>query len=83
MNTLAVRLSLVFFQLCWYMYVDNFAYVCITVALSAYQWLVCYLLEESSAKLQQQLREGKDSFAARNDSQVYYCRSLSLAFIEV
>ena len=54
-----------------------------TVAVSAYKWLVCYLLEESAAKYQAQLNSGKSAFAARNDSQAYYCRSLSLVFIEV
>lgn len=48
----------------------------------AYQWLVCYLLKESAQKFKQELTSGKDSFAAKNDSQVFYCRSLALAFIE-
>lgn len=48
----------------------------------AFQWLVCYLLKESAARLRQQLTNGKDPFTARNDSQVFYCRSLALAYIE-
>lgn len=48
----------------------------------AFQWLVCYLLKQSAAKLRQELSNGKDSFTARNDSQVFYCRSLALAYIE-
>ncbi|PFX32986.1 Peroxisomal acyl-coenzyme A oxidase 3 [Stylophora pistillata] len=48
----------------------------------AYQWLVCYLLKESAHKFQKELAGGKDSFAAKNDSQVFFCRSLALAFIE-
>eukprot|EP00794_Sanderia_malayensis_P014290 gene14290-15777_t len=50
--------------------------------LKAYDWLVCYLLAQSSKKLNMELASGKDEFTARNDSQVYACRSLALAFIE-
>ena len=52
-------------------------------AISAYEWLVCYLLHESDNKLKEELKSGKDNFTARNDSQVYYCRTLSIAYIEV
>ncbi|XP_022101091.1 peroxisomal acyl-coenzyme A oxidase 3-like [Acanthaster planci] len=50
--------------------------------LSAYKWLVVYLIQESMSKLQAEGRKGKDAFTARNDSQVYYCRSLAIAYIE-
>jgi len=50
--------------------------------MQAYEWLVCYLLTESDIKVRSQLSSGKDEFTARNDSQVFYCRALSLAFIE-
>ncbi|XP_071110971.1 peroxisomal acyl-coenzyme A oxidase 3-like isoform X2 [Haliotis cracherodii] len=53
------------------------------VSLAAYQWLVCYLMKDSTARLKQQSAAGKDSFTARNDSQAYYCRSLALAYIEL
>ncbi|XP_041350325.1 peroxisomal acyl-coenzyme A oxidase 3-like [Gigantopelta aegis] len=53
-----------------------------SVVVDAYKWLVCYLLVESASRLQEQLAAGKDSFTARNDSQAYYSRSLSLAYIE-
>ncbi|XP_051917441.1 peroxisomal acyl-coenzyme A oxidase 3 [Hippocampus zosterae] len=52
------------------------------VALAAYKWLVCFHLEESHERLQQLRSLGQDDFAARNNSQVYYCRDLALAYIE-
>ncbi|ESO97330.1 hypothetical protein LOTGIDRAFT_159357 [Lottia gigantea] len=52
------------------------------VALAAYKWLVCYLTMESAERVKQESLSGKDSFTARNDSQAFYCRTLSLAYIE-
>ncbi|XP_033123209.1 peroxisomal acyl-coenzyme A oxidase 3-like isoform X2 [Anneissia japonica] len=50
--------------------------------LDAYKWLVVYLSKESAHKLMRESKKGEDSFTARNNSQVYYCRSLAIAFIE-
>ncbi|KAG8453452.1 hypothetical protein GDO86_000181 [Hymenochirus boettgeri] len=53
------------------------------VSLESYKWLVCYLLRESYVKLQHEKQSQNNDFYARNNSQVYYCRSLAMAFIEL
>lgn len=53
------------------------------VSVAAYKWLVCFLMEESAKRLQQQRSMGEDDFESRNNSQVYYCRSLAIAYIEL
>lgn len=50
--------------------------------LKAYKWLVCWLLQSSAQKFHGNVQSGKDSFAARNDSQVYAARTLSISFFE-
>ncbi|KAH3891559.1 hypothetical protein DPMN_015663 [Dreissena polymorpha] len=53
-----------------------------SVVLAAYKWLVCRLLVDSAERLHSQMGSGADSFTARNNSQVYYARSLAIAYIE-
>lgn len=51
--------------------------------LHAYHFLVSWLLKKSSDRLDQKLKQhGNDLFIARSQSQVYYLRSLSIAFFE-
>ncbi|NXC08227.1 ACOX3 oxidase, partial [Orthonyx spaldingii] len=53
-----------------------------SVPLAAYKWLVCYLLRESGLKLSKEKQAGLSDFEAKNNCQVYHCRSLAIAFIE-
>ncbi|RZB39321.1 peroxisomal acyl-coenzyme A oxidase 3, partial [Asbolus verrucosus] len=48
----------------------------------AYQWLVCYLLKATKNKLDTLLRKDGDEFWAKNNSQVFYAKSLGIAFIQ-
>lgn len=66
-------------------YFRTYSTQCVVCAalVRAYQWLVCYLLEESDRKVQEETAKGKSAFGTRNDSQVYYCRTLAIAFMEV
>jgi len=51
--------------------------------LRTYHFLVTWLLKKSEEKLQKQLeKHNRDLFVARSQSQVYYLRSLSIAFFE-
>lgn len=52
------------------------------VLLSTFDWLVCYLLQTSYNRVKTNQAMGKDLFTAKNDSQVFYARTLSLAYTE-
>lgn len=51
--------------------------------MSAYQWLVCYMLKRTYEKLNSQVQAGKPAFWAKNDSQVYYAKTLGIVYIQV
>ncbi|XP_029640510.1 peroxisomal acyl-coenzyme A oxidase 3 [Octopus sinensis] len=53
------------------------------ISLHAYQWLVCKLLVECNDKIRMESELQSCMFDAINNSQVYHCRSLSLAYIEL
>uniref|UniRef100_A0A1B6DNY0 Acyl-coenzyme A oxidase n=1 Tax=Clastoptera arizonana TaxID=38151 RepID=A0A1B6DNY0_9HEMI len=52
------------------------------VILEAYEWLICYLLQASFNRLKDNQSLGKDAFTAKNDCQVYYARTLAIAYGE-
>ncbi|XP_063906035.1 peroxisomal acyl-coenzyme A oxidase 3-like isoform X2 [Zophobas morio] len=49
--------------------------------MAAYQWLVCYLLKETALKYHTLIQK-EGEFWARNNTQVYYAKSLSIAFVQ-
>ena len=50
---------------------------------NTYNFLVCYLLKESHEKVQEELKTHDNcTFTAKNLSQVYYLRSLAIAYFE-
>ncbi|CAH1988782.1 unnamed protein product [Acanthoscelides obtectus] len=55
---------------------------CPNTIIEIYQWLVTYLLKISHEKLENQLKSGKLQFWAKNDTQVYYAKSLAVAYIQ-
>lgn len=51
--------------------------------MKAYKWLICYLLKSSSEKLEHLTQQGVDAFTAKNNTQIYFLRTLSIVYIEV
>lgn len=50
--------------------------------MKAYKWLICYLLKTSSEKLQHLTQQGVDAFTAKNNTQIFFLRTLSIVYIE-
>ncbi|CAL8130576.1 unnamed protein product [Orchesella dallaii] len=50
--------------------------------LRKYKWLVCKILESTHRKYNSLLHETKNSFTSKNESQIYYAKTLSIVFIE-
>jgi len=51
--------------------------------LSCFQWMICYLLRQTYAQLELLKGQRKDLFTAKNDSQMFFARDLSIVFAEV
>ncbi|PRD22723.1 UNVERIFIED_CONTAM: Peroxisomal acyl-coenzyme A oxidase 3 [Trichonephila clavipes] len=52
------------------------------VILASFHWLVCYLMVQSSEKFDELKSKTNDVFFAKSNSQVFYCRDLSIVFFE-
>lgn len=50
--------------------------------LLAFKWLTCYYLKKTHEKVQILKNNGNGNFEARNDSQTYFARTLSLIYAE-
>ncbi|XP_050305249.1 peroxisomal acyl-coenzyme A oxidase 3-like [Anthonomus grandis grandis] len=48
-----------------------------------YEWLVTYLLQQTSERRLLLRKSGANKFSAQNDSQVFYARKLGIAYIEL
>ena len=48
-----------------------------------FDWLLCFMVKNAHDKYENNRKTGKDVFTARNDSQVYAAKTLSIVFIEV
>ncbi|KAJ9582391.1 hypothetical protein L9F63_003244, partial [Diploptera punctata] len=50
--------------------------------LDCYNWLICWLLQETNKRFCEAQERGEDRFTARNNSQVFRARTLSLVYAE-
>jgi acyl-CoA oxidase len=50
--------------------------------LNSYQWLICWLLQETHRRIYVSEKSGEDKFTARNNAQVFRARTLSLVYAE-
>lgn len=48
-----------------------------------FDWLLCFTLKNAHDKYESKLQTGRGAFHARNESQVYCAKTLSIVFIEV
>lgn len=48
-----------------------------------FDWLLCYVLRNSYKRYEKSIKDGKESFTARNENQVFFSKTLSIVFIEV
>ncbi|XP_050545709.1 peroxisomal acyl-coenzyme A oxidase 3-like isoform X3 [Daktulosphaira vitifoliae] len=53
-----------------------------TNLISCFQWIICYLLQQTDEKLNLLKAQGLCSFTRRNESQMFYARDLSIVFAE-
>lgn len=54
----------------------------VSVLMSSYEWLICWLLKITSEKINSELASGKSRFEARNNSQVYRASILTKVYSE-
>lgn len=54
----------------------------ISVVLKCYEWMLCHLLEVTSSKITKDMNGGSHRFDARNNSQVYGAREMSIIYSE-
>ncbi|XP_022903093.1 peroxisomal acyl-coenzyme A oxidase 3-like [Onthophagus taurus] len=47
-----------------------------------FKWVIVYLIKATAERLQNLKNQGLDSFTARNESQIFYSRSLGIAYIQ-
>ncbi|KNC23950.1 hypothetical protein FF38_01008 [Lucilia cuprina] len=50
--------------------------------LSCYEWMLCHLLQTTSSRISADIDNGRHRFEARNNSQVYAAREMSIAYAE-
>ncbi|XP_067621939.1 peroxisomal acyl-coenzyme A oxidase 3 isoform X2 [Eurosta solidaginis] len=50
--------------------------------LHCYEWMLCYLLDRTSERMAEDIKLGAHRFDARNNSQVYGARDVSIAYAE-
>ncbi|XP_056637255.1 peroxisomal acyl-coenzyme A oxidase 3-like isoform X2 [Diorhabda sublineata] len=50
--------------------------------IKTFQWLVLFLLKSTHDKVEEEIKSGENVFTAKNNSQVYFGKSLAIAFIQ-